>query len=102
MQVWDNYKTTADIWAFGCIMAFHCNRGEHLFQVTQQDLAMDMAQKMRCLPSETIRGYSSGLVDIIGRMLDPDSHRRPTAKDIWAECTDDRQYSDDESDEYGM
>ena len=91
--MWDNHKGytfSADIWSLGCIMAFFCNRGEHLFRVTRQDLAMGMAQKMsrwRGLPRGTIRGYSSDLVDLIGRMLDPDYRRRPRAKEIRAECT---------------
>ena len=51
---------------------------------------MGMAQKMsmwRGLPRGTITGYSSDLVDLIGRMLHPDYHRRPTAEEIKAECT---------------
>ena len=78
------YTFSADIWALGCIMAFHCNRGQHLFRVTREDIVNGMAQKMsrwRGLPQGTISGYSvlkySGdLVDLIGRMLEPDYHRR--------------------------
>ena len=92
--MWDNHKGytfSADIWSLGCIMAFFCNRGEHLFRVTRQDLAMGMAQKM-----SRIRGYSSDLVDLIGRMLHPDYHRRSTAREILVECTNARQDTDDE------
>ena len=54
-------------------MAFNCNKGEHLFQFTWQDMRMGMAQKMkkwRGLPQGTIRGYSSDLVDLIGMLFD--------------------------------
>ena len=91
--MWTNYKgytLSADIWSLGCIMAFRCNKGKHLIQVTRQDLMFGMAQKMsrwRGLPQGTIHGYSSDLVDLIGRMLHPDYHRRPSAKEIYAECT---------------
>ena len=73
-------------------MAFNCNRGKHLFQVSRT--LPEMIQKMkewRGLPQGTIRGYSSDLVNLIGRMLHPDYHRRPTAKEILAECTDARR-----------
>ena len=97
-QVWTNHKGysfSADIWSLGCIMAFHCNRGKHLFQGTQ--FLPEMMQKMkewRGLPQGTIKGYSSDLVALLGRMLHPDHHRRPSAKEIAAECTNDRQNKD--------
>ena len=40
-QVWTNYRGYtfgADIWSLGCIIFFRCNRGQHLFHVTTQDL----------------------------------------------------------------
>ena len=49
-----------------------------------------LAQKMRMwngLTLGAIRGFSSDLVDLIGRMLHPDDKRRPSAKEIEAECT---------------
>ena len=54
-----------------------------------------MLQKMmewRGLPKGAIKdlkekGYSSDLVDLIGRMLHREYHSRPTAKEILAECT---------------
>ena len=53
-----------------------------------------MAQKMnkwKGLPQGTINGYSSDLVALIGRMLHPDYHKRPSAKEILAECTSARE-----------
>ena len=53
-----------------------------------------MAQKMsrwKGLPKGTIRGYSCELVDLIGRMLDPDHRRRPSAAEIETECTEDKR-----------
>ena len=96
MQVWNRkgYTFSADIWSLGCIMAFYCNRGEHLFEVTRQDVMLGMAQKMsrwRGLPQGTIKGYSSDLVALIGKMLLPDPYGRPSAKEIRAECTAARQ-----------
>ena len=70
-------------------MAFHCNKGKHLIHVTRDDLVNGMAQKMsrwRGLPQGAISDYSSDLVNLIGRMLDPDHHGRPSAKEIYAEC----------------
>ena len=96
--MWTNHKGytfSADIWSLGCVVAFRCNRGEHLFQVTRQDLMLGMAEKMSRwsgLPQEDpIKGYSSDLVALIGRMLHPDHHARPSAKEIRAECTAARQ-----------
>ena len=76
-------------------MAFHCNRGKHLFQVTAQDLEYGMAdnvmaKKMRewkGLPLGTIRGFSNDLVQLIERMIHPDANRRPSAEEIGSECT---------------
>ena len=87
------YTFSADIWSLGCIMAFNCNKGQHLIQVTRQDLVDGMAQKMKewtGLPQGTISGYSSDLVGLIERMLHPDHHGRPSAKEVLEECTDDR------------
>ena len=45
-QVWTNYRGYtfgADIWSFGCILAFRCLRGSHLFHVTQNDLRFDIS-----------------------------------------------------------
>lgn len=88
-EVWTNYKGytfSADIWSLGCIMAFQCNKGKHLFQVSRN--LPEMIQKIqKGLPRGAISGYSSDLVDLIGRMLHPDHHRRPSAKEIRAECT---------------
>jgi len=55
-------------------------------------MVLGMAQKMskwRGLPQGTIRGYSDSteLVALIGRMLHPDHHARPSAEEIKAECT---------------
>ena len=91
--MWTNYKGytfSADIWSLGCIMAFQCNKGKHLFQVSRN--LPEMIQKIqKGLPRGAISGYSSDLVDLIGRMLHPDHHRRPSAKEILAECTSARQ-----------
>ena len=55
-----------------------------------------MAQKMRTwnglpdqvrIPLGTIRCYSYGLVNLMERMLLQDGKRRPSAKEIEAECT---------------
>jgi len=89
-EVWTNHKGytfSADIWSLGCIMAFNCNRGKHLFQVSRT--LPEMIQKMK-----EWRGLPQGandLVALIGRMLHPDHHGRPSAKEIRAECTAARQ-----------
>ena len=57
-------------------------------------LRFGMAQKMRRwrgLPKGTIRGYSCDLVDLIGKMLDPDHRRRPSAAEIESECSEEKQ-----------
>ena len=101
------YTFGADIWSLGCIIAFNCNRGKHLFQAKSND---ELTQKMNNwtgLPQGAIplgppkqgntnpppeQGYTKGLVDLIARMLDPDRQKRPSAKEIYAECLiDDRQ-----------
>ena len=43
------------------------------------------------LPRGTIRGYSMALVDMLERMLHPDSRWRPCAAEIEEACTEDRQ-----------
>ena len=93
--MWTNYKGytfSADVWSLGCNMAFFCNKGKHLFEGTRS--LPEMLQKMRewgGLPQGTIKGYSSDLVALIGRMLHPEHHRRPSAKEIRAGCTAVRQ-----------
>ena len=91
-QVWVNYKGytfSADIFSLGCIMAFQCNKGKHLFSMART--IPELVQKMqRGLPQGAIRGYSSELVGLVGRMIHPDHHQRPSAQEIWAECTDAR------------
>ena len=56
-------------------------------------LRYGMAYKMsdwRGLPQGTIRGYSCDLVDLIRRMLHSDHHRRPSAAELEAECTEEK------------
>jgi len=88
-EVWVNYKGytfSADIWSLGCIIAFICNKGKHLFSMART--IPELVQKMqRGLPQGAIQGYSSDLVRLVGRMIHPDHHKRPSAKDIRAECT---------------
>ena len=53
-----------------------------------------MAEKMshwRGLPRGTIRGYSADLLDLMGRMLNPDHRMRPSAHEIEEECTEEKQ-----------
>ena len=91
--MWTNYKGytfSADIWSLGCIMAFYCNKGKHLFQVNR-NLPEMILKIQKGLPQGAISGYSSDLVALIGRMLHPDPHGRPSAKEIRAECTAARQ-----------
>ena len=87
--MWVNYKGytfSADIFSLGCIMAFQCNKGKHLFSMART--IPELVQKMqRGLPQGAIRGYSSELVGLVGRMIHPDHHQRPSAKEILAECT---------------
>ena len=91
--MWDNYKGytfSADIFSLGCIIAFECNRGKHLFSMART--IPELVQKMqRGLPQGAIRGYSSELVGLVGRTIHPDHHQRPTSREIWAECTLARQ-----------
>ena len=84
--MWVNYKGytfSADIWSLGCIMAFNCNKGNHLLSMART--IPELVQKMqRGVPQGAIQDYSS---DLFGRMLHPDHHRRPSAEEILAECT---------------
>ena len=91
--MWTNYKGytfSADIWSLGCIMALHCNKGKHLFQVSRT-IPETIQRIQKGLPQGAISGYSSDLVALIGRMLHPDHHGRPSAKEILAESTNARQ-----------
>ena len=87
MKVWVNYKGytfSADIWSLGCIMAFYCNKGKHLFSMART--IPEFVQKIqRGLPQGAIQGYSSDLVCLVWRMIHPDHHQRPSAKEILAE-----------------
>ena len=71
------YNFGADIWSLGCIMAFYCNRGQPLFSSPLKVL------RWTGLRLGAIRGYSSELVDVIGRMLRPDPRARPSAMEWW-------------------
>jgi len=91
-EVWVNHKGytfSADIWSLGCIMSFQCKKGKHLFSMART--IPELVQKMQSgLPQGAIQGYSSDLVGLVERMLHPDHHQRPSAQEIWAECTDAR------------
>ena len=94
LKVWLNYKGytfSADIFSLGCIIAFQCNRGKQLLSMART--IPEMIHKMkewRGLPQGAIQGYPSDLVGLVERMVHPDHHQRPSAEEIWAECTDAR------------
>lgn len=81
-EVWTNHKGytfSADIWSFGCIMAFYLNKGKHLFQYPPQNWVG--------LPPGTIKGFSRDMVALIERMLHPNPKERPSAKQIRVEAS---------------
>ena len=94
-EVWEDYKSYsfgADLWSLGCVLAFRCNTGRHLFYEGDDVLRWKGVGKHTVAPSHhtTSSSYSKGLVNLIGGLLNPDPKLRPSAQDVVAECTQER------------
>ena len=82
---WKKYSFGADIFSLGCILAFYANRGKHLFSDQE---GIRTWRGMEEEEEEVVRpGYPAELVTLIGGMLRLEEERRPSARDIMAECT---------------
>ena len=70
----------------GCVLAFNCRRGDHLFKQP------DQVVRWTGLGPDTIPDtYSPDLRSLLGKMLDPEPGERPSAAQVQAECTEERQ-----------
>ena len=79
---WKRYSFGADIFSFGCVIAFFVNRGKHLFPDDSK------VRKWRGLrKDDIISGYSSDLFSLICSTLDPEHRRRPAARGLLQLCT---------------
>ena len=79
---WKRYSFGADIFSFGCVIAFFVNRGKHLFPDDSK------VRKWRGLrKDDIISGYSSDLLSAISSTLDPEHKRRPAARGLLQLCT---------------
>ena len=91
-EVWSDYKSYsfgADLWSLGCVLVFRCNNGRHLFFEGEDVVRWKGVGKNTVAPSHhtTSSSYSTGLVQLVSRLLNPDPKLRPTAEDVLAECT---------------
>lgn len=81
---WKKYSFGADIFSFGCVVAFFVNRGKHLFPDDSE------VKKWQGLRDDVLRlGYSPSLVSVIGSTLDPEHRKRPAARRLLELCTND-------------
>jgi len=79
------YGWEADVWSLGCVLAFLCRRGDHLFQQP------DQVVRWTGLGPDTIPDtYSPDLRSLLGKMLDPEPGERPSAAQVRAEYTAER------------
>ena len=79
---WKKYSFGADIFSFGCVVAFFVNRGNHLFPDDSE------VKKWQGLVDNSLRlGYSPSLVSAIGSTLDPEHRKRPAARRLLELCT---------------
>ena len=69
----------------GCVMAFICNHGKHLFKHSSELVEWSGLSQDR-IPAE----YSSNLNGLLGKMLHPDPKERPSASVVNTECTEER------------
>ena len=82
MSRWKKYSFGADIFSFGCVVAFFVNRGKHLFPDDSKVLGW------RGPEDDFLRaGYSLSLTSAIGDTLDPEHRRRPPAWKLLELCT---------------
>ena len=94
-EVWADYQSYsfgADLWSLGCVLVFRCNNGRHLFFEGEDVLRWRGAGKNTLAPSHhtTSSSYSSGLVQLVARLLDPNPKLRLSADEVLAECTMER------------
>ena len=82
MSRWKKYSFGADIFSFGCVVAFFVNRGEHLFPDNSE------VKKWEGLSDDFLRaGYSRILFEAIRSSLDPEHKKRPSARKLVDLCT---------------
>ena len=94
-EVWRDHTSFsfgADLWSLGCVLVFRCNNGRHLFDKGENVVSWRGARRGTVAPSHHTTGssYSSRLVGMVARLLNPDPKLRPSAEDVVAECTLDR------------
>jgi serine/threonine protein kinase len=82
------YNMASDVWSVGCLMAFRCKRGSHLFRTTG-DVINWTGPYVGDIGASS--NYSEDLINVLGRMVYPDHHDRPSAGEVRMECTHDRQ-----------
>jgi hypothetical protein len=83
---WKKYSYGADIFSFGCIVAFYINRGQHLFNSdTQIQRWVGLEEEEALRP-----GYSGELTGLVAGALQPGHRKRPSARDIQTLCTKER------------
>ena len=79
------YANTCIVILLGCVMAFICNHGKHLFKHSSEVVEWSGLSQDR-IPAE----YSSNLNGLLGKMLHPDPKERPSASVVNTECTEER------------
>ena len=97
-EVWKyytSYSFGADLWSLGCVLVFRCNNGRHLFNTGEDVVRWRGVRRGTVAPSHHTTGpsYSSRLVGMVARLLNPNPKLRPSAEDVVAECTLDRMSS---------
>lgn len=78
------YTFSGDMWALGTVMSFWCNVGRHLF--TDPGKVLEWPGGSSSLPKD----YSTDLRRLIATLLHPVAGRRPTAADVYNECSSER------------
>ena len=91
-EVWSDYKSYsfgADLWSLGCVLVFRCNNGRHLFFEGEEVVRWRGIGKHTVAPSHhtTSSSYSTGLVHLVSKLLNPDPKLRLSADEVLAECT---------------
>ena len=106
----ENYSATSDMWSLGCVIAFVMRNGEHVFNCNEDVLYYEPGMEDMIFGEGAFNAYSPDLQEVIYSLLQVvlkflakftcslyfvsqvDPYERPTAEEVLAMCTDERQH----------
>jgi serine/threonine protein kinase len=87
---YEKYSEKSDVWSLGCLVAFHLNKGRHVFYTIYEVQAYGGQEYI--IDNIVFEEYSGDLIELVLKMTKPNSDERPTAADVLKETRlNDRQ-----------